>query len=143
MDVIDEEIIKLLKENSRRAFGEIGNSVNLSEAAVRRRVNKLVDTGKIKKFTIEIEEGGASAIILVSISSSIPTSQVSNDLKKVKGVKSIYEITGQYDIVTILQAPNIANMNNYIDDIRSVEGVTNTNTVIVLSKVVWNSYDNR
>ena len=52
MDVIDEEIIKLLKENSRRAFGEIGNSVNLSEAAVRRRVNKLVDTGKIKKFTI-------------------------------------------------------------------------------------------
>ncbi len=136
MDLIDEEIIKLLKENSRTSFGKIGNTVNLSEAAIRRRINKLLDAGKIKKFTIEIEEGGASAIILISILSSLPTSKISDDLKKVKGVKSIYEITGQYDIVTILQAPNIADINKYIDDIRSVKGVTNTNTVIVLNKVV-------
>tara|TARA_B100000749_G_C18384449_1_gene447481 strand:- start:293 stop:703 length:411 start_codon:yes stop_codon:yes gene_type:complete len=136
LDLIDEEIIKLLKENSRTSFGKIGNTVNLSEAAIRRRINKLLDAGKIKKFTIEIEEGGASAIILISILSSLPTSKISDDLKKVKGVKSIYEITGQYDIVTILQAPNIADINKYIDDIRSVKGVTNTNTVIVLNKVV-------
>ncbi len=135
MDASDEKIIQLLREDSRRSLVEIGSKIGLSEAAVRRRVNKLMESKIIKKFTVEVEEGGASAITLVSVSASTPTPQVSAGLKKIKGVEVIYEITGQYDIAVLLRAPSIADINRFIDDIRLVEGVVNTNTVIILRKI--------
>lgn len=135
MDKTDEKIIHLLKEDSRRSLVEIGVKINLSEAAVRRRLNNLIKSGVIKRFTVEVEEGGASAIMLISASASTPSPKVPASLKKVKGVEVVYEITGQYDIAVVLRAPSIAEVNACIDEIRMVEGVVNTNTVIVLKKI--------
>ncbi|HDN62475.1 MAG TPA: AsnC family transcriptional regulator, partial [Candidatus Bathyarchaeota archaeon] len=47
MDEIDRKILKLLKENARRSYVEIGKIVGLTEGAVRRRVKKLIDEGRI------------------------------------------------------------------------------------------------
>ena len=132
MDELDKQIITLLKENGRRPFVEIGKEVNLSEAAVRRRVQNLVKASVIKRFTVEVNMGGANAIALISVNPSTPTPSVSEGLRKVKGVDVVYEITGQYDIAVIISAPNIAEINRCIDDIRRVQGVGNTNTVIIL-----------
>jgi DNA-binding Lrp family transcriptional regulator len=51
---------------------------------------------------------------------------------KLGGVEVVYEITGQYDIAAIIAAPAIAEINKCIDDIRKIEGVSDTNTVIIL-----------
>jgi DNA-binding Lrp family transcriptional regulator len=51
-DEIDERIIRILQEDSRRAFVDIANEIGLSESAVRRRVKNLVDRAIIKRFTI-------------------------------------------------------------------------------------------
>jgi DNA-binding Lrp family transcriptional regulator len=48
------------------------------------------------------------------------------------GVNVVYEITGQYDIAVIVSGSNIATINKCIDDIRQIDGVGNTNTVIIL-----------
>ncbi len=47
-----------------------------------------------------------SAITLISVSSVADTSKVSDQLLKLKGVEIIYEITGQYDIATIIRSSN-------------------------------------
>jgi DNA-binding Lrp family transcriptional regulator len=44
----------------------------------------------------------------------------------------VYEITGQYDIATVISAPTILEINSYIDEIRKIDGVSDTNTVIIL-----------
>jgi DNA-binding Lrp family transcriptional regulator len=44
----------------------------------------------------------------------------------------VYEITGQYDIAAIIAAPAIADINKCIDDVRKIEGVSDTDTVIIL-----------
>jgi Lrp/AsnC family transcriptional regulator for asnA, asnC and gidA len=54
---------------------------------------------------------------------------------KLNGVEVIYEITGQYDIAAIIAAPTIAEINQYIDDVRKIEGVADTNTVIILKTI--------
>jgi DNA-binding Lrp family transcriptional regulator len=48
------------------------------------------------------------------------------------GVEIIYEITGQYDIAVIISATTISEINNCIDEIRKIDGVADTNTVIIL-----------
>jgi DNA-binding Lrp family transcriptional regulator len=54
VDEIDERIIGLLKENSRMTYVDIGNGVGLSEGAVRNRVQSLVSSGVIRRFTVEV-----------------------------------------------------------------------------------------
>jgi DNA-binding Lrp family transcriptional regulator len=133
MDEIDKEIIKILKIRGRATYGEIGKKVGLSEGAVRKRINELVDSGVIRRFTVKVGLiEGAEAIILISLNPSFPTSKISSILMKIPNVENVYEVTGQYDIVALVSAMNIAEVNECIEKIRRVEGVTNTNTMIIL-----------
>lgn len=133
LNSIDEKIIGLLKSDSRKSFVEIASSIGMSESAIRRRVKNLQDTGVIRKFTIDMGPSNkTSAITLISVSSVADTSKVSDQLLKLKGIEIVYEITGQYDIATIIVAPTILEINSYIDEIRKIDGVSDTNTVIIL-----------
>tara|TARA_B100000949_G_C14162413_1_gene399731 strand:- start:110 stop:538 length:429 start_codon:yes stop_codon:yes gene_type:complete len=132
-DDTDEKILGFLRDDSRESFVVIGKKLKLSESAVRRRVKNMVSNGVIEKFTIE--EQNASAIVLVSVDSSIDTSKVSVKLTKLNAVKTVYEITGQYDISVIIKAPNITEINACIDDLRKIPGVIDTNTVIILRTI--------
>jgi len=136
-DKIDEKIIGYLKDDARESFVDIGKKLKLSESAIRRRVKNLVDSKTINKFTIELgEDNVTSAIVLVSVDSTTDTSNVSLKLAKLDGVKTVYEITGQYDITTIISASSIAEINSSIDALRKITGVVDTNTVIILKKVI-------
>ena len=135
-DKTDERIVEYLRNDSRESFVDIGKKLKLSESAVRRRVRNLVDSGTIKRFTIEEgEKNTTSAIVLISVDSTIETPKVSSKLTKLDGVKTVYEITGQYDISVIITAPNIAEINSSIDALRKIPGVIDSNTVIILRTI--------
>jgi len=132
-DKIDEKIIEFLKNDSRESFVDIGKKLKLSESAVRRRVKNLVDNGTIKKFTVEVgDSNNTSAIVLISVDSAMDTSKVSSKITKLEGIKTVYEITGQYDITAIISAPNINEINTCIDALRKIPGVIDSNSVIIL-----------
>jgi Lrp/AsnC family transcriptional regulator, regulator for asnA, asnC and gidA len=132
-DEIDEKILRILQADARRAFVDIANEIGLSESAVRRRVKNLVDRAIIKRFTIELGASDkTSAITLISVASTADTSAVSTRMMELNGVKVVYEITGQYDIAAIIAAPAIVDINRCIDDIRKIDGVSDTDTVIIL-----------
>ena len=136
MDQIDEKILSILREDSRTSFVEIAKVVNLSEAAIRRRVANLIKTGVVSKFTIETNTGPqANAISLLSVNPSFPTSDISGKLRKMNGVDSIYEITGEYDIAVIVSGSNMAEINGTIEEIRKLTGIDDTNTVVVLKVI--------
>jgi DNA-binding Lrp family transcriptional regulator len=133
LDSTDENIIQLLQEDSRKSFVDIGAKIGLSESAVRRRVKNLMDRGLIKRFTIEMGTSNkTSAITFISVDSHVETDIICAKLMDLNGVEVIYEITGQYDIAVIITAPTIADINRCVDNLRKIEGVSDTNTVIVL-----------
>jgi len=135
-DKIDDRIIEFLRNDARESFVEIGKKLKLSESAVRRRVKNLVDNGVIERFTVEMGEANTtSAIVLISVDSSTDTSKVSTKLTKLEAVKTVYEITGQYDISVIIRASNITEINGCIDELRKIQGVIDTNTVIILRTI--------
>lgn len=136
LDKTDDEIVRLLAENSRVSFVEVAKKVGLSEAAVRRRVSNLSTSGVIRRFTVELEElDQTGAITYVSVSPSRPTSEVSRLVKNVKGVETIYETTGPFDIAAIIKGPNIAEVNKSVEEIRRIDGVLNTNTTMILRTI--------
>ena len=133
MDEKNKEIIKLLKDDSRAGYGEIGAKVGLSEGAVRKRIKTLGDEGVIRKFTVKIGVAeGAQAITLLTANPAYPTQEVSKKIQIIPNVETIYEVTGEYDIVAVISGMNVTEVNECIEKIRLVEGIMKTNTMIVL-----------
>jgi DNA-binding Lrp family transcriptional regulator len=66
------------------------------------------------------------------VDSSADTAVVTSKLLAIHGVKIVYEITGQFDIATIISASSISEINQSVDLIRRIEGISDTNTVIIL-----------
>jgi len=133
VDAIDEKILKALMENSRKTYVEIGNIVGLSEGAVRNRVQALVSSGTIRKFTLEVAPSiRVRSLTMISVDPSIPTYTLSKEVEGLSGIESIYEVTGEYDIVCVVSQRDIEGLNQTIEEIRKLAGVVKTNTVIVL-----------
>ena len=136
VDEIDEKIIEILKENARTTYVDIGRALGLSEGAVRNRIQALTDSRVIKRFTVEVSlTVGVKALIMVSVDPQMPTIQISDNVLALPGVEKIYEVTGEYDIVTVVSSPSIEELNHTIEDIRVINGVVKTNTIIVLRTV--------
>jgi DNA-binding Lrp family transcriptional regulator len=133
MDDIDRKIIKILKEDGRAGYVEIGSKVGLSEGAVRKRIKTLTDEGVIRSFTVKIGVAeGSQAITLLATNPSFPTQEVSKRIQEIPNVETIYEVTGEYDIVAVISGMNVVEVNECIEKIRRVEGIMKTNTMIVL-----------
>ena len=133
MDDKDKQIIKILKEDSRAGYNNIGSEIGLSEGAVRKRIKTLIDEGTIKKFTVKLGVAeGAQAITLLTTNPAYPTIEVSKKIRDIPHVETIYEVTGEYDIVAVITGMNVVEVNECIEKIRRVEGIMKTNTMIVL-----------
>jgi DNA-binding Lrp family transcriptional regulator len=133
LDEKDRKIIKLLKDDARAGYGEIGAKVGLSEGAVRKRIKTLSDEGVIRKFTVKIGIAeGAQAITLLTVNPAHPTQEMSKKIQAIPNVETIYEVTGEYDIVAVISGMNVTEVNECIEKIRRVEGIVKTNTMIVL-----------
>lgn len=133
MDEKDKQIIKILKDDSRAGYGDIGSKIGLSEGAVRKRIKTLTDENVIRKFTVKIGVAeGAQAITLLATNPSNPTQEVSKKIQAIPNVETIYEVTGEYDIVAVISGMNVTEVNECVEKIRRVEGIMKTNTMIVL-----------
>ena len=133
MDETDKEIIRILKDDGRAGYIDIGQRIGLSEGAVRKRIKVLYDSGVIRKFTVKVGVAeGAEAITLLATNPSFPTQEVSNRIREIPNVETIYEVTGEYDIVAVISGLSVAEVNECIEKIRRVEGIMKTNTMIVL-----------
>jgi Lrp/AsnC family transcriptional regulator of lysine biosynthesis len=133
LDEIDGRIIELLRENGRATYVDIAREVGLSEGAVRNRVQSLLDSGIIMRFTVELTPSAAvRGLTMISVDPSKPTSAISQQVEEISDVERIYEVTGEYDIVTVIASSGIEQVNRCIEKIRGIDGVVKTNTMIVL-----------
>jgi DNA-binding Lrp family transcriptional regulator len=136
LDEIDRKILKLLFQDARTSYKKIGESVGLSEGAVRKRVKRLVDQGVIKRFTVVVDDKSMiKALTMINVDPSVPTPEVAELLMKIEGVQEVYEVTGTYDAIALIMASDMNTLNRCIDGVRRVKGVRNTNTCIILKSV--------
>ena len=135
MDGIDEQILKLLKENARISFVDIASKLNISEGTIRSRVKKMVEDGIIRKFTIISASKNIKALIAVKIDININTSDISKKIMKIDGVETVYETSGEDDIVVIINVMDSDELNAIIESIRSIKHTQSTKTSMVLKEL--------
>ena len=130
MDDKDCAIINLLKDNSRLSNSEIGRILRVSEGTIRKRISKLQSTGVIRKFTIRTGLEGVDGIVLVR--TELKKSQ--EVVAKIKeSFDEVYEFSGRVDIAVRVNCNNLDELNTVVNNIREIEGVRNTDTLIRLN----------
>jgi len=131
MDKTDAKIIDILKRDSRTPLTRIAKKVGLTEGAVRYRLNELIRSGTIKRFTIELGKE-IKAIVLIITETQIPTENISEAIKKIPAVRDFYEVSGDYTIICFVIGETIDEVNRVVERIRLVKGVIKTVTCLVL-----------
>jgi Lrp/AsnC family transcriptional regulator of lysine biosynthesis len=103
--------------------------VRLTEGAVRNRIKRLIQTGIIRRFTVETQ-AGAEAIVLIQTQ----TRGSKEILRRIrKHVNQMFETAGEFDVAVHLAVDNIATINEMVDRLRKVEGVTSTVTLLKIA----------
>ena len=134
MDKIDEKIIVKLRNNSRESFINIANQLKISEGTVRNRIKNLLDGGIIKKFTIKTTTKNIKSIISIKIDVNINTAEISSKISDWNGVETVYEVSGENDIIVIIDVTSISELNDIIEKIRQIEHVKSTTSMLILKE---------
>jgi DNA-binding Lrp family transcriptional regulator len=132
MDQVDKTIIEKLSIDSRTPFLSIAKELGVSEGTIRQRVAKLTEKGIIRKFTLELGSS-TNAVVEIITSSGVPTQKISEKIKKL-GISRVFEVTGRFTIVAFIQADNLEKLNQVLEQIRSIDGVIQTETFPVLKE---------
>jgi len=135
LDEMDRKILEMLIKDARTPYTEIAKKLNVSEATIRKRVGKLIKSGVIKRFTVEIGESGMKAIVLVKVRPGHNIPEIARAISNLGDVVKACEVTGEYDIVVEIASPDTVSLNQTIERIRSMEGVSGTLSMVVLA--VW------
>lgn len=134
MDHLDEKIIEILKKDSRRPFVDIANQLKVSEGTIRSRVRKLVDEEIIQTFTIKTSSKNVKAIIEIKIDVNVNTAEVASEIAKFDGVSEVFEVTGEEDIVAIIDVTSSPQLNEIIERVRKFDNVQSTRTRLILKE---------
>ncbi|MDR0778561.1 MAG: Lrp/AsnC family transcriptional regulator [Methanomassiliicoccaceae archaeon] len=134
MDDLDENIIDVLKKDSRRPFVEIAEQLQVSEGTIRSRVRRLTDDGVIKGFTIKTSSRNVKAMVEIRVDVNTNTEDVADFLSNREGVTEVYEVTGDQDIIAIVDVETSQQLNDIIESVRRQDNILSTRTRLILKE---------
>ena len=134
MDDLDREIISILRRDARTPFTEIADRVGTSEGTVRNRVDRLTDEGVIERFTVSTHTGNVQAMIEVSVELDVDTAAVSERFAAWDEVDFVWQVSGEEDIVVVVDAVDTERVNEIITRARSMDEVKRTKTRLILDE---------
>jgi len=142
LDDTSKAIIEQLQEDGRRAYATIGKAVGLSEAAVRQRVQKLVDSGVMQIVAVtDPTRTGLARQAMIALSVTGDVEAVADELAAIDEVDYIVVTAGSFDLIAEVVVEDDDHLLSLINRrIRSIVGVTRTETFLYL-KLVKQTYN--
>ncbi len=142
LDEMSKAIIEKLQEDGRRSYAGIGKSVGLSEAAVRQRVQRLVDSGVMQIVAVtDPMQMGFTRQAMIGIKCQGDTSKVAERLALVDAVAYVVLTAGTFDIIAEVVCSDDEELLDMLNtEIRAVPGVVATETLVYL-KLVKQQYN--
>ena len=142
VDDMSKAIIEKLQRDGRRSYAGIGQDVGLSEAAVRQRVQRLIDAGVMDIVAVtDPMQLGFNRQAMVGIRCQGDTTKVAERLAKIDAVSYVVLTAGNFDALVEIVCANDAELLELLNtEIRAIPGVTSTETLVYL-KLVKQQYN--
>ena len=133
LDDVAKGIIEQLQQDGRRPYATIGRAVGLSEAAVRQRVQRLLDSGvmQIVAVTDPLQLGFARQA-MVGLRTSAELEETADLLAAIPAVDYVVITAGSFDLLVEVVARNDDHLLEILKEMRAVPGVTTTEAFVYL-----------
>lgn len=140
LDDTDERILTELTEHARATFAEIGEKVNLSAPAVKRRVDRMLDAGVIRGFTTVIDRNAVGwnteAYVQVFCHGRISPGELKRAWIDIPEVVSAATATGTADAILHVLARDMGHLEDALERIRTRADIERTESIVVLSNLI-------
>lgn len=137
LDDTDRRILNLLQEDCRTALARIGESVGLSAPAVLERMKKLEAGGVITGYRAILDGRrlGLDITAFIGVMVDHPThiGVFEEQVRSVVDVLECHHVTGSHTFLLKIKTENTSSLEQVISQIRRLEGVSRTETMVVLS----------
>jgi Lrp/AsnC family transcriptional regulator for asnA, asnC and gidA len=134
LDDVSKAIIEQLQQDGRRSYAAIGKVVGLSEAAVRQRVQRLIESGVMQVVAVtDPLELGFARQAMVGIKVTGPVEPVADRIAELDEVDYVVVTAGSYDLLVEVVAESDEHLLEIISGrIRAIESVADTETFMYL-----------
>ena len=140
VDSIDQQVISVLLRDGRATYAEIGGIVGLSAPAVKRRVDRLLESGAIKGFSAVVDPQAlgwtTEAYVEVYCKGTVAPQELRRSLESVPEVVGACTVTGAADALLHMLAADIGRLEKAIERVRDNPHIDHTQSVIVLSRLL-------
>lgn len=126
LDNIDKEILNIVQRNGRVPYSEIAKKTGVAEATIRFRVKRLINKGVIRTFAAILNPSMIGFTVSGAILLKVDSSKIDDVVKKLvdsSETSYIYRSTGEYDVVTVIYARDIDHFNEFVQKIKTLNGV--------------------
>ncbi|WP_254522316.1 Lrp/AsnC family transcriptional regulator [Natrinema caseinilyticum] len=134
MDDLDRQILDVLRRDARTPYTEIASVVGTSEGTVRNRVERMMDDDVIERFTISTRTGNVQAMLEIGVAVDVDTKAVSERMAEWEEVDFVWMVSGEQDIVLVVDAADTRGVNDLITKARDQDEVVSTKTRLILDE---------
>ena len=134
IDNLDKRILEIMKKDSRCPYVEIADKLGVSEGTVRSRVHRMTEEGIIRGVTIKTSSKNVKALVEVKIDVNTDTEAIARELSTYDGVTEVFEVTGDQDIIAIVDVESSQSLNEIIERVRRYDNVLSTRTRLILKE---------
>ncbi len=132
----DRELLAILSENAREQTATIARRLGLSRTTVQAKIDRLERDGVIAGYGVKLsdayESGMVKAHVLITIAPKT-LARITTELHAISAVRTLHSVSGSFDLIAVVEAASIAELDHLIDRIGEIEGVERTLSSIILS----------
>ncbi|MCF3640676.1 Lrp/AsnC family transcriptional regulator [Rhizobium sp. TRM95111] len=132
----DRDLLAMLSENARASTATIARRLGLSRTTVQAKIERLERDGVIAGYGVRLsdayESGLVRAHVLITIAPKT-LARITAELSAILEVKTLHSVSGTFDLIAVVQAASIAELDHLIDRIGEIDGVERTLSSIILS----------
>jgi DNA-binding Lrp family transcriptional regulator len=136
LDPTDRRLLGLLRDNARTSTAELARVLGLSRTTVQARIERLERNRVISGYTVKVpdeaEAGLVRTYVLITLAPR-QTRTIETALRRIPEVRTLHSVSGPFDLLAIVAAGSIGELDAVIDRIGLLEGVERTTSAIVLS----------
>lgn len=136
MDSLDQQLIGLLRGNSRLSVAALAHRLKVSRGTVTNRIARLENDGIIVGYTVQlrpdVRQNDIRAWMSIAVEGNDTRSVIASLLGE-PGVATLHGTNGRWDLLAELRADSMIDLSALLERVRLIKGIANTETSILLA----------
>ena len=131
----DQALIGLLRINAREPVASLARKLGVSRSTVQDRLSRLEHSGAITGYQVKLNDkssSGIQAFVEITVEPARLAS-ILGELKAIPNIETVHTVSGKFDLISVVRADTAGLIDEVLDKIGTITGITRTSSAIILS----------